>query len=332
MSPRHEPRVAPEPSSPPVPAVPAGGAEPDGIDDLLPAPAELPAGVSSQADQMEPIVRQHLRDAPEPLASLPQVAARTISLLEDGDADFDRLLSAIAQDAATTAAILRTANSVLYNRSTRIDNVRQALMQVGLSTAARIAAAVASRTLFDVETVAFNQIFRARLQALFHESMTVAFTAGWLAMKTRACKADRAFAGGLFHDVGKLQVLRALGALKIRNQLPFDPSVEAVALTLERLHVEVGVWLHRQYRLPDHLTHICEHHHDVVPPEGEEAGALHVVRLVGILNALRLAPDLHGGRAEEALDIDRRLFLALGQELRQFADRVTDLFELAPGA
>lgn len=332
------PPPPPQPTRDPPPskAVPdADGYLPldDELDQLLGLrPPEFEPTEEVQLEILTELVQQHISsDRPE-LVSFPAIAMKVVSLVEERDVSIDRLASTIAQDAAVSAALLRVANSAYYSRGVEITNVRHAITHIGLSTVANLAAGIAGRSLYDVELAAEYEHYRQRWDDLFHRSMTVAFTSGALAMLLRRGGSDRAFAGGLFHDVGKTMVLRSMTALVLGHKLEFEPSARIIDRLLDRLHLPLGVEMAKAWKLPDYIVRIVARHHELDLPMEDDIAEVHIVRLVSALNALRIAPDLGSPLATEirhsikALGIDKTQFLRISAELRDFAQKVTKIF------
>jgi len=73
------------------------------------------------------------------LPSPPGVATKIIRLANDPDADMARIAEVLALDPAITAKILRIANSPMYARQRKTENLRQALMVVGLNATISLA-------------------------------------------------------------------------------------------------------------------------------------------------------------------------------------------------
>src|SRR5262249_38456322 len=160
-----------------------------------------------------------------------------INLVEDPQCDVNRLVPIIGQDAAISTKLLNVSNSVAYRGMGEIQDVRSAILKLGMREVAQIAAGVAGSSLFDVTVRAEFELFTKRWRALFFNAMTVAFAAGWLSIDRNLGRPDRVFLGGMLHDVGKSIVLRSLSALVIGGTLNEPPSDAAVERVLEELHV-----------------------------------------------------------------------------------------------
>lgn len=221
------------------------------------------------------------------LESLPVTASRVIELLESSDIDLDDLISVIGQDPAISAKILNVANSVWYRRQEEIQELRPAALLLGSKEVANVALSVAGRVLFDMEARAKYAMFADRWNGLYLDAMTHAFASSWLCSELRIPKSERAFLGGMFHDIGKTVALRTLSNLMMRGEIGAQCSNDAIDLVLENVHIDFGVSLLAAWGLPEYLTTVCLRHHDPRVPEVAEFEDLHAVRVVSLLGALR---------------------------------------------
>ena len=294
------------------------------------APALAPE-FQEQVEQLVPMVLDHFsKNRPSP-TSFPALAVQIIDLLNEPDVDMNRLLKAITPDPAISINVLRVANSVLYSRGTDVNEMRMAVMRIGLRGVGEIAAGVAGRSLFDVGLRVEYEVFGERWHDLFLDTMAVAFGASQFAFEQHVGRPDHAFLAGMFHDMGKSLALRTLAALVIAGEvapgLP-DPVVDEV---LERVHVEIGCALHELWGLPAHLGDICLHHHDPDLPDGPQQMDLHILRMVSGIHRLVKDP-LDARRLDEtrqslaAMRLVRRGAFLLYREMGQHAQRVKVLF------
>ena len=87
---------------------------------------------------MNPEIEAHLRsfvNFPTP----PGVAAHIIELAQDPEIEMSKVAKAVSLDSALTTKILRIANSPLYAQRRKSDNLRQALVVLGLNATLTLA-------------------------------------------------------------------------------------------------------------------------------------------------------------------------------------------------
>ncbi len=292
-------------------------------------------GEDEEVARLGVMVADHIEHNPRQLASFPVLAMRVLDQLSRSDVQMGELISTITQDAAISAALLRVANSSFFFRGVPVANVTSAVTHIGLTHVAEIAIGIATRSLYrqaNRPRTPFDDLW----QRLFHRSMTVAFASGALARTQHRGGAERAFTGGLFADVGQTVVLRALSELLAERRIAAPPSRRVIERLLDALHVPLGAQMVEEWELPEHIVQICRHHHDRdLAPELTD---VHIVRLASSLNALRVRPDVDSPLAADvrqsgaALRLDRRQFLAASQQVRDFADKVTEVFAVSDAA
>ena len=332
-APEAQPRVLPAPAPAPAPL------EPDPFDDLwalLTAPEApmAPGLLPEEEDQVQALVPRVLahfsRNQPDP-TSFPALAVQIMDLLGNPEVDGNRLLQAISPDPAICLHVLRAANSALYSRGGEIVDMRSAVLRIGLLGVGEIASGVAGRSLFDMALRVEYELFGNRWNALFLDTMAVAFWSSQFAFEQQMGHANRAFQAGMFHDIGKPLALRSLASLVLSGEVAAPIPDAVVNEVLERVHVEVGVRLHHLWGLPDHLADVCLHHHDPEVPPPLENQDLHTLRLATGLHRLIQDPT-RPERLDElrqsirATNLVRRNVKHLHTQMARQVDRVKVLF------
>jgi putative nucleotidyltransferase with HDIG domain len=274
-------------------------------------------------------VREHFRDNLAGAEVFPTNATRILDAIREREPDFNRLVRVVGQDAAVVTRLLQVANSARYAAGGEVDNVRGAVLRIGLRSVGEIALGFASRSLFETRVRAAHAVFPARWDALFHDSMTSAFAAGALAMRARRGQVDGAFLGAMLHDVGKPIALRALAGLHLKAALRapvFDAGLDEV---IERAHVIVGGEMAARWKLPESLVEIIGRHHEDAP--GAASDNLHLVRVIdglrdaraGVLGASGRTRALASAAALGLGDADLRV---AARDLEEQAAQVTAIF------
>jgi HD-like signal output (HDOD) protein len=303
-------------------------------DEAFPVVAsELPQGACPPEliDQAVTQVLDHFRANQPGPESFPSNATRIIDLIQQREPDFNKLVHAVGQDAAIASRLLQAANSSLYSPGPEVQNVRGAAIRLGLREVGEIALGCAGRALFETEARYQYSLFPQRWDAMFHESMTAAFAAGSLSMRTRRGQPDCAFLAGMLHDVGKPIALRAIAALHLEGAL--DPLVLDLGVTelLERVHVEIGATMMATWALPEYLQVATTLHHDLVVPA--DAPDLHLVRVVDALRHARAGTLTELGRDQmyksaAVLKLTPAELRVAATEYAELAGRVATIFHV----
>lgn len=205
------------------------------------------------------------------LPSSPASAGRIITLATKPQPDLNELVNAIEADTAVSLKVLRMANSAGFNRTDKVEDIRQAAMLLGLETVSTIALCASVRdglfTSFDASDPLVREYWR--------HCLACACAARLLALKVLPGSAGAAFAAGLIHDCGKLALLHVCAQeyapLLADEFLTGQRLIEKEQETLGTDHCLAGKWLLERWKLPEVFVEAAWMHHQ--PPQaflGEE--------------------------------------------------------------
>lgn len=221
--------------------------------------------------------------ATKDLPTLPQVVHLTLSKAKEERSNAEDVADIIAEDPAMTAHVLKIANSVLYNPSTRkITSVKQALARIGFEEVQRIVIAIGVIDLFRKSRIPFNyqRFWRHCIATALYSDLLSRQLVGSAA---NAPDPDSCFVAGLLHDIGMLPLADQLGGRYGRLVETFvrqDKSFEKYES--ERLgvsHHEVGGILIRRWSLADEISAAAEFHHDPAHANERDATMCRVVHI-----------------------------------------------------
>ena len=293
-----------------------------------------PPPSAAQLEQVEQLAAALLQGAASEDAapnSLPAACLRMLNLAARSDVEISELASAIHQDPALTAAVLRAANSASQGAAGGpIHTVRDAVLRLGVTESARVAGAVAAKALFSPRSKSSQALFSTQFADLNVAAASAAGGSAYLAMDRGVGRSDLAYLGGMLHDVGKSLALSSLANLILAGRAPRDLDPEILQQLLERTHVELGTLAHERWALPAYLTELCAASHDAHVPESPAHAELHLVRVVSGLLALRTRPQplerLHElEQSIVALRITPLQARALDSELRARSSQVRNV-------
>lgn len=191
----------------------------------------------------------HTRNLPSPSGA----ALRMIALAENPNAELAEVAQVLSRDAALAAKIMRIANSSLYGSQRRVDNLRQALTVLGLNAALTLALGfVLTRSLRSPDATGSPD-----MTLIWQRAALAATACRVLATRLRMPRGEELMLAGLLQDLGML----ALAHLEPRIYAGVlqEATDDAHLRRLEREHfeadhVEIGIWMARQWSLPDYLV------------------------------------------------------------------------------
>jgi hypothetical protein len=202
------------------------------IDDV----PELPEVVAVEA-----AIRTEIESGQLAIPPMPSGAARMLELVGRSDLDLNALVAAMHWEPAVVARVLAVANSAVYRGAAPVrDDLRGAMIALGLRMVGEIAAGIASRSLFQVESRSEYDLFPELWQAAHRETMVVAFGASALAHNHHLPRPDRVFLRAVLAGAARTMALRALASQLVDGRLSERPSVEAIGAAVDGMHREVA--------------------------------------------------------------------------------------------
>jgi HD-like signal output (HDOD) protein len=208
-----------------------------------------------------------LRAKIDQIETLPTLPAILLPLLKQLDQPLDfvdvpRVVDLISHDEALAAQCLHMANSSLFGRWQRVDSIRGAVMALGVSRVREIATACSLIRIMPISQSAIDP------QVFWQHSLGCALVSRRLAKIVKFRDPDKAYIGGLLHDVGvianimiapddfghALELARAQG-------LPLD---EAEREVLGYTHAVSGELLAMRWHLQPAIAEVIRRHHDVM--------------------------------------------------------------------
>lgn len=235
---------------------------------------------------------QQLIAATSELAALPTTTVRLLELLDDPTVGAGPVLEVVEKDPGLTANLLKLCNSAYYGLRRQVGTVREALVLLGNQTVVTLAFAASMGEVLRGSLAGY----RLDKSELWHHTLAVALGASHLASVAgdRSLR-ERAFTGGMVHDIGKLLLDKELR----RQRRPIEPGLRTDALrAAERAilgfdHGEAGAALAEAWNFPPDLVAVIRYHDRPLASGARAAGAL--VGAVGAANLIAGTVGFGGG-------------------------------------
>src|SRR5277367_1183463 len=250
--------------------------------------------------------------------SPPGVATHIIEIAQDPDIEMGKVAKALSMDSALSTKILRIANSPLYAQRRKSENLRQALVVLGLNATLTLALSFSL-----VKSLRKGKANGISYPLYWRRALIAATAARALGDAMHQSMAEEIFLAALLQDVGILALDKAVPDLYSGlNGVQSDHGALA-AHEKKRLqidHAEIGGWLMRTWNLPERLHRAIEHSHHVDLNVTVEPAQIfeRCVALSGPVADLFLREPEHRHFAETALSAERSLGMdkmAFGQVL-----------------
>lgn len=202
----------------------------------------------------------------------PQVLIDIQQVLQDPDSENQVIVRLIGRDIKLAAMVFKLANSAIYARRKKFDNLDQAVAVVGRRAIGNIVKAAALRTSLGGPD--------PRLDGFWNRSMDIAMLCSIVAEKAPnpgALSPEQAFTVGMFHDSGVAVLIQHFpGYCKAfaASKLPLPDILEQDAI-FRTSHCLVGQMVAREWNVPDFVLETIRFHHS--PLEIVPAGCIRAV-------------------------------------------------------
>ncbi len=246
------------------------------------------------------ITREVIRARLEKLNSIPTVPAIIRPLLHYMEKPIDqmevkRVVDMISCDESIAAQCLRMANSALYFLPQIVKTIHGAVIVLGVRQVREILLACSLLNLVPKDQNL------ALAMALWEHSLGCALLGRELARRIDFPDPERAYLGGLLHDLGEIINLVAFpvesAACLERAAAEQKALHEVETHSIGFTHCDSGSVVAEMWRLPSHLSEVVRYHHDAqqskLYPE--------LVALVSIADLLCRANELGYGYREKKL-------------------------------
>ena len=183
------------------------------------------------------------------LPTLPDIVVKVQQEFAREDYEIDRIHDLIQSDPVVTAYLLKHANSPLYQGSSPVESLRQAMVRLGMKAVQSHIIIIATTRLFQERSVGMKK----RMRQLWKNSRRVAAFSRVLAAKSGIFDPDAAQMAGLLSDLGVIAILDY--AQEHSDQ--YDDE-DALDQTVKALRPQINSLLLQKWNLGDELVTVGE--------------------------------------------------------------------------
>jgi diguanylate cyclase (GGDEF)-like protein len=267
--------------------------------------------------RVNPEIEAHLRKSVN-FPSPPGVASHIIELAQDPDIEMGKVAKALSMDSALSTKVLRIANSPLYAQRRKSENLRQALVVLGLNATLTLALSFSL-----VKSLRGGKSNGLSYGLYWRRALLAATAARALGDAMHQSLAEEIFLAGLLQDVGMLALDKAVPDLYSKGeslQRNHAALAEHEKKHLQVDHAQIGGWLMQGWNLPERLHRAIKHSHRLDLSLSRDPAQIfdRCVALSGPVADLFLLDAEERRFAETALSAERSLGLdkmAFGQVL-----------------
>jgi len=266
-----------------------------------------------------PIAKQLVAKIYE-LPPLPTIVTRALDMLSDPEVDIREVEKVIGNDQSLVTKLIKISNSALYGGLQRVESLGQALARLGARTTKSLILSASMQAYFFRN----NPGMQTWGQALWQHAAECGTAARRIAVAVGYDDPEKAFVGGVLHDIGKLVLLlvsgdtyRRIQSLKKRDAI-CDHEAEKKLLKTD--HMEIGELLMEKWNMPASAKACVKFHHHV---EGAETDP-NLVRIVAYANHLS---HLHGTPFQWFVSDPEAVSKTMAEDLGLTADVDAELVE-----
>jgi|GEM_PF-1048474 len=193
------------------------------------------------------------------LPPLPEVGMRVLTLLGDQDrVDVSDLAEAVHSDPAIAASLLRMANSAFYGGLQSVTDLDRAITRLGLTRVGSLVTTLVHKGQFE----SANKFQAAMLQQMWDHAVVTALAARHLA-RLVGSDGEESYLAGLFHDIGKLLVLKAIDHLAATHK-DFELMPIILDEVLDVAHADLGHRILSEWGMAESICRAVLAHHDEI--------------------------------------------------------------------
>ena len=282
------------------------------------AVSELHADDDAPDDKLLFRIYQDYIDDKLDIPQVPEISLRVRRAIENPEVDIPKVARIIQADPALVARLVRVANSALYGGVAPVNNIREALVRLGLSVTRDLVTSFTLQNLFESD----HRQVKQRILKVWQQSTMVAAVSFTLARLTRLYEPEHALLAGLLHDIGTATILRQADAC---DALVSDPT--ALEQVVVKLQGQVGEMVLEKWGFGEDLRLVAREsqdwyreqtHHDL-------CDLVLVARLHAFDGELANGPELQFVPAYRRLGLDS---LGESQRLKMLDDAKQEITEM----
>lgn len=260
------------------------------------------------------------------LPTMPDVALKIVKMAEDPEVGIPEITKIVQLEPTVAGSVIKAANSPLYAGGKTVDNIKRAVLRLGLKSTCNVATSIALRQTFKSKSPVIAQ----RMQQLWKHSVNVSALSYVIAQRVQCLDPERALMAGLLHDIGGVPILNYV----VKNKL--DPRPDDLETTIDRLRGMIGVLVLKYWGLDTDLATVVEESNDWRRDPGSQPDYCDVVLVAQLYdhsNSTRSGslPSVHEVPAYRKLNLGEPSEAANAQILEDAAEEIASIKQILAG-
>jgi len=214
------------------------------------------------------------------LPSLPEVALKVRKVLEDPNANAEKIATLVNADPAIAAKLIRAANSSIYHGVAQCDTTRNAIVRLGLSNTRQLVVSFAIRDLFASK----YPVLKTLMGEAWAHSVEVASISFVISRMTKglAFSDEELLLAGLLHNVGVIAVLAF-----VENKPALIENDEKLRSVIEQLQAEAGATILEHWKFPSEFVQVAKEVSDWARDPKSSADMCDIVQVAKLQSYMR---------------------------------------------
>jgi len=222
------------------------------------AVAAKPGGASAMGTILDQLRRGEI-----PIPPLSTVLAELRTLMANPDTPIQQITALVERDPRLVVQTLRIANSALYSRGSRINDLRTAVGRIGLRQLSNLIHTVTVSQSNQVQDPSLRLV-QARIWRYSIARAVSMRALAELANSGAALDPETAYLAGLLADTGAAFLASVIAERAVLAKQPVD--LEAGLAGIRAQHEEVGQMLLSEWEIDQQVASVARFHHSESPP------------------------------------------------------------------
>ncbi|MDZ7380094.1 MAG: HDOD domain-containing protein [candidate division KSB1 bacterium] len=222
----------------------------------------------------------------EYVPTIPTIVNQVLTELENPDANLNEVVEVLMADQVLTLRMIRLVNSAFWGLKHQVQSLKEAIVFMGLREVRNV---VLSTWLVNAFV---SKVARFRIEAFWEHSFGCGLVCQLLAKAVGYGQVDRAYLGGLLHDVGEVvlcqnfpeEFAQVVSLVNTQGYTYHAAEEEVMGIN----HTDFGQWLVEHWRLEQGLAEAASAHHDLsrAKEDPDLAALVHIADLFCRLKGL----------------------------------------------
>jgi HD-like signal output (HDOD) protein len=187
------------------------------------------------------------------LPAMPHIVRQIQDVMDNSKSSVMAVTAIIEKDVSIAVKLIAAANSTHYRGVEKIQSVDAAISRLGLQEIKEIITTIANKSLYNTK----NRQLKQLLDKLWLHSLACANAAKLISERVSQADGEKAFMGGLIHDIGSVLLLKSLGDfVSLGEKLDEEDVISSVY----EVHTNFGAALLDKWEFTKAYVKICKLH------------------------------------------------------------------------